>query len=138
MEVLTFSFAGFTELEFTNVTIIYDLGVVGDGSPTLHFISTDIEYTTATGGVAIPIDFESTELTYVFSDFAGGVASVIDNPDQSGENTSAKVGQMIKFEGEVFGGSTLSLGTPPDFGDNNAISMKVWTNRVWCPRNIQV
>ena len=41
----------------------------------------DIEYATVeSDGVQIPIDFESTELTYTFSDFAGGVATVIDNP----------------------------------------------------------
>ncbi len=132
-EELTFSFAGLTGFEFTAITIIYDLGVVGDGGADFTVYLDDIEFTTVTGGVELPVDFESTELTYTFSDFGGGVASVIDNPDASGINTSGKVGQMVKFEGEVFGGSTLALGGALDFGDNNAIKMKVWANRVGAP-----
>jgi hypothetical protein len=129
-EELTFNFAGFTGGVYTGITIIYDLGVVGDGSADFTLYFDDIDYTTITGGVNLPIDFEDPELTYAWSDFGGGVASVIDNPDASGINTSSKVGEMIKFSGEVFGGSTLALGAPVDFGTNNAIKMKVWANRV--------
>ena len=134
-EELTFSFAGFTDLTFTAITIIYDLGVVGDGSADFTLLFDDIDYTTIEeeSGVEIPIDFEDTELEYVWTDFAGGVGSVIDNPQSGGINTSAKVGQMVKFDGEVFGGSTLALGAPVDFGDNNAIKMKVFANRVDAP-----
>ena len=133
-EELTFSFAGSTGLTFNAITIIYDLGTVGDGSADFTMYFDDMELTTAMGnGVNLPVDFESTTLTYTFADFAGGVASIIDNPDASGVNTSAKVGQMVKFDGEVFGGSTLALGGPIDFGSNNAITMKVWANRVDAP-----
>ena len=134
-EELTFSFAGFTELTFTAITIIYDLGVVGDGSADFTLLFDDIEYTTAEveNGVQIPIDFEDAELEYTWTDFAGGVASVIDNPQSGGINTSAKVGQMVKFDGEVFGGSTLALAAPVDFGDDNAIKMKVFANRADAP-----
>lgn len=133
-EELTFSFAGLTDLEFTAITIIYDLGVMGDGSADFTLLFDDIVFTTAmTGGVAIPIDFESSELTYTFSDFAGGAATVIDNPQSSGINTSTKVVQLIKNDGEVFGGSTLALSGAIDFGDNNAIKMKVFSNRVDAP-----
>jgi len=132
-EELTFSFAGLTSLNFTGITFIYDLGVVGDGSADFTMYFDDIELTTAMGGVQVPVDFESTTLTYAFADFAGGVASVIDNPDASGINASGKVGQMVKFAGEVFGGSTLALGGAIDFGANNAIKMKVWTNRANAP-----
>jgi hypothetical protein len=128
-EELTFNFSGLTGAEYTGITIIYDLGIVGDGSENFTLLFDDMELTTATGGVQIPIDFESTTLNYVFSDFGGGVASVIDNPQSSGANTSAKVGQMIKFEGEVFGGSTLALGGAIDFAGNNSIKMKVLANK---------
>ncbi|MCB9350766.1 MAG: hypothetical protein H6573_25150 [Lewinellaceae bacterium] len=62
------------------------------------------------GGVQLPVTFESTTLDYVWSDFGGGVATIIDNPDPSGINTSSKVGKMVKNAGEVFGGSKLTLG----------------------------
>ncbi len=59
-------------------------------------------------------DFEDAGGPYVFSDFEGGVVTVEDNPDATGINTSARVAQMLKFAGAVFGGSTLTLGTPVD------------------------
>ena len=129
-EELTFSFAGLTGNEYNAITLIYDLGTVGDGSANFTLLFDDIDFTTASAGVTLPVDFESTALTYSWSDFGGGVASVIDNPDQSGINTSAKVGRMVKNAGEVYGGSTLALGSALDFGSNNAIKMKVWANRV--------
>jgi len=133
-EELEFNFTGFTDAAYTGITIIYDLGVVGDGSADFTLLLDDIDYTTISGpAVSIPVDFESTDLTYSFSDFAGGVASVVTNPIATGINTSANVGQMIKFAGDVFGGSTLALGVPVDFGTNNAIKMKVFSNRVGAP-----
>ncbi|MFK8057670.1 MAG: hypothetical protein AB8F78_16205, partial [Saprospiraceae bacterium] len=79
---------------------------------------------------SLPIDFESTMVTYGWADFDGGVATVIANPDASGLNTSATVGSMVKGAGEVFGGSTLALAGPIDFGTNNEFKMKVWSNAV--------
>lgn len=134
-EELTFSFAGFTDQVFTDITIIYDLGTVGDGSEDFTLLFDDIALTTVEGGegVQLPIDFESETLDYVFADFAGGVATIVDNPQPDEVNASDKVGQMVKFEGEDYGGSTLTLGSPIDFGDQNAISIKVWANRVDAP-----
>lgn len=134
-EELTFSFAGFTDQVFTDITIIYDLGTVGDGSEDFTLLFDDIGLTTVESGegVQLPIDFESETLDYVFADFAGGVATIVDNPQPDEVNASDKVGQMVKFEGEDYGGSTLTLGSPIDFGDQNAISIKVWANRVDAP-----
>lgn len=134
-EELTFDFTGLTGGVYTGITIIYDLGTAGDGSADFTLYFDDMQYSTGDGVVRpmLPIDFESDEIEYVWSDFGGGVGSVIDNPDASGINTSAKVGQMVKLAGEVFGGSTLALGGALDFGDNTAISMKVWANRVGGP-----
>lgn len=129
-EELTFNFAGFTGGVFTKITLIYDLGVVGDGGPDFTLLFDDIELATIVGGVQLPVTFESTTLTYNWSDFGGGVATIIDNPSASGINTSSKVAQMVKFAGEVFGGSKLSLGGPIDFGNSTAINMKVFANRV--------
>ncbi len=133
-ETLTFSAASAVGLDFNAITLIYRNGEVGDGSADFTFLFDDIELTTiAPMGVAIPVDFESTTLTYSFGDFAGGVGSVIANPAQTGINTSANVGQVIKFAGEPFGGTTLALGVPTDFGSNNGIRMKVFANRVDAP-----
>lgn len=132
-EEVTFSLAGLTSVEYNTVVIIYELGTVGDGGPDFTFWFDDIELTTAAAGVQLPIDFESTTLNYAWTDFGGGAASVINNPQSSGINTSAKVGQMVKFAGEVFGGSTLALGGAIDFGANNGFKMKVFANRTDAP-----
>ncbi len=77
--------------------------------------------------VTLPIDFESTTITYNFTDFGGGEMSRVDNPDMSGINTSGKVARMIKNAGEVYGGSVLGLAGPIDFSTNKYFKMKVWT-----------
>ena len=77
--------------------------------------------------VTLPVDFESTTVTYTFTDFGGGEMSRVDNPDMSGINTSGKVARMIKNAGEVYGGSVLGLAGPIDFSTNKHFKMKVWT-----------
>ena len=86
------------------------------------------------GGTACSdaIDFEDACGPYTWDNFAGGVSTVIDNPDSSGINMTAKVAQMQKFAGEVFGGSTLflaDLGGPVDWTKGTAFTMKVWSSR---------
>ena len=60
---------------------------------------------------------------------AGGIASIIDNPDASGINNSEKVGQWQKFAGEVFAGSAIQLNEVIDFAEGEAFTMKVWASR---------
>ncbi|MEM9075467.1 MAG: PKD domain-containing protein [Bacteroidota bacterium] len=62
--------------------------------------------TECSGGTLIN-DFESDDDS-IFSNFGGGVGTIIDNPDTS-VNTSAKVGQYVKNSGDDFGGITIAL-----------------------------
>jgi hypothetical protein len=78
--------------------------------------------------LAPPIDFESGP--YTFTDFDGGNATVISNPQTSGINTSANVAQMVKSPGQVWGGSLLSMTNPLDFSVNKIFKMKVYSPRV--------
>ncbi|MEM0999579.1 MAG: T9SS type A sorting domain-containing protein [Bacteroidota bacterium] len=78
----------------------------------------------------LPVDFESTTINYTFTDFDGGTGSVIGNPDVSGINTSANVGQMVKNTGQPWGGSFLTMANPIDFSTNRLFKMKVWSPRV--------
>ena len=80
--------------------------------------------------LAPPIDFESGTISYNFTDFDGGGSTVINNPQSSGINTSAKVGQMIKSAGQVWGGSLLPMTNPLDFSVNKIFKMKVFSPRV--------
>ena len=127
----------------TAVTVIFDNGVLGaaDVNPadwTFYYDDiTQVESCGDEGGgtTMLPVDFENAPASYDFGldgGFEGGVASVIANPDQSGINVSAQVGQMQKFaatSGATFGGSTLQLDTPADVVANSSFSMKVWSQR---------
>ncbi|MFT6101285.1 MAG: beta-glucanase (GH16 family) [Arenicella sp.] len=77
----------------------------------------------------VPVNFEDPNVTYNFSDFEGGVASVVGNPDISAANSSANVGRMVKFAGQVYGGSSLALGSNIDFSGSSVFSMNVWASR---------
>lgn len=87
-----------------------------------------ITITEASDPVNLPITFESFTVNYAFADFGGNEASVIDNPDPSGINTSDRVAQAIKTSGaETWAGSLLTLGNPIDFSNNKLFRMKVWS-----------
>ena len=90
------------------------------------------------GGTAPPappaatplVDFEGD--SYTFTDFNGGVVTVIANPQSSGINTSGNVAQMVKDGQDTFGGSTLTLAAPITNAEliaNKSFTMKVWATR---------
>jgi hypothetical protein len=84
----------------------------------------------ALGQPSLPLDFESSTISYTFTDFGGGTATVINNPQSNGINTSAKVGRMVKGAPEVFAGSFISLGAPIDFSTNKTFKVKVFMPKV--------
>lgn len=82
----------------------------------------------AANPVNLPINFESFTVNYAFADFGGNQATVIDNPDPSGINTSDRVAQAFKSAGaETWAGSLLTLENPIDFSNNKLFRMKVWS-----------
>ncbi|MEM7431880.1 MAG: hypothetical protein AAF351_08065 [Pseudomonadota bacterium] len=140
-EELCYNFTGLPATIPTPVqalTVIFDNGTLGaaDTDPmNWTFYYDDITQVATCGGGGptgpdLPVNFEDAGGPYSFSDFGGGAASVIDNPDQSGLNTSAKTAQMQKFAGEVFGGSTLTLGNAIDFSQGEAFTVNVWASRM--------
>ena len=78
-------------------------------------------------GQSLPINFEAGITTANFTDFDGGIATVLPNPQSSGINTSATVAQIVRNGGAVWSGSKLTLASNLDFSTNNIISMKVFT-----------
>lgn len=71
-------------------------------------------------------DFEGT--APAFTDFGGATSQVVTNPDQTGGNTTANVGELTKNIGaEVWAGSFFELATPLDLSTNNRISIKTWS-----------
>ncbi|MBT8143759.1 MAG: family 16 glycosylhydrolase, partial [Gammaproteobacteria bacterium] len=83
------------------------------------------------------IDFEGSPADFTFNGFGGtangtgGLGDVIMNPVQEGINTSAQVGRIQKFNGELSAGATLvtSFDVPPQSG---------FTMKVWSPRAVDV
>lgn len=74
------------------------------------------------------IDFENSISTSDFTDFDGGVATVLSNPQSSGSNTSATVAQIVRNGGQNWAGSKILLPTNLDFSLFNSVSMKVYTS----------
>jgi len=79
-------------------------------------------------GQNLSINFESTITTSDFIDFDGGTATVIDNPQANGINTSTKVAQIVREGGQIWGGSKINLAANLDFSTMNLVSMKVFTS----------
>mgnify|MGYP003667850881 CR=1 FL=1 len=77
---------------------------------------------------SLTIDFETDISTSDFTDFDGGTATVMLNPQSSGINTSASVAQIIKDGGQIWGGSKIVLNSNLDFSTLNSITMKVYTS----------
>ncbi len=92
------------------------------------------ETVTISNPLLLPITFEQTSLNYAFTSFGGATSEVIDNPDPSGVNTSARVGRSNKQAGsETFAGSFLTLGEPIDFMGLTQMKVKVWSPRADIP-----
>jgi hypothetical protein len=132
-EDLSFDFTSInTANSYQKVILIFDLGTAGDGSANFTWLFDDIRLTSAAPveQLALPLTFQSATLNYAFTDFGGGNASVINNPQSSGINTSSKVGRMIKNTPEVYGGSFISLDGPIDFSVKKTFKIKIYSPRV--------
>jgi hypothetical protein len=117
---------------YNRVVIIFELGTPGDGSAnfTFHFDEITLSNTVPGSTLNVPLNFESSTLTYAWFDFDGGNATVIDNPFKTGINTSNKVTRMIKNAGQPWGGSFLTLDGPINFASSKTFSVKVYSPRV--------
>ena len=80
-------------------------------------------------GFCDPINFEVECSDPEIVNFNGGATIIVDNPDRSGINTSARVARMEKFPDEVFGGTLLNLGEAIDFSMGESYKVKVWSPR---------
>jgi hypothetical protein len=114
---------------YTMASIFFDFGNAGNGKV---FYWDDVRKlaTNFVETVSLPLTFESSSLTYTFNDFDGGVATVINNPQSGGSNTSAKVGRMVKNAGQIWGGSWIGLAAPIDFSTKKTFKVKVFSPRV--------
>jgi len=114
---------------YQNVVLIFDNGTAGDGSANFTFLIDEIKNTADGSVLGLPLNFESSTLTYSFSNFDGGNTTVVNNPFATGINTSLKVAKMVKNAGQTWGGSIITLSNPIDFSVNKYFKMKVYSPR---------
>lgn len=127
-EELSFDFSAIDQSQsYHKIVVFMDFGNNGEGS---NYFFDDIQL----GGgavlptLALPVDFENAGLTYPFVNFGGAETSVIDNPDASAANPSAKVANLNKGNGaEVWAGSFLQLEEAIDFMNNDLLLIDVWS-----------
>lgn len=136
-ENLSFDFSGNDpSIDYTKVIVFMDFGVNGDGSDYYFDNITQGEGDGGNGGgggggsedvIVMPIDFEA-DIEYAFTNFGNAATGVIDNPDASGENTSARVGHLNKASGsEVWAGSFIDLTESLDVSAGTTFTMKTWS-----------
>lgn len=125
-EELLFDFSTINNANnYQRLVVFFDFGNNGDGS---EYLFDDIQLTDGAEQLVLPLTFQSSTLTYSFTDFGGAAASVVTNPDQTGINTSTKVGALTKTNGaQVWAGSFIELASPIDFSSLKKIKMKVWS-----------
>ncbi|CAH0998863.1 hypothetical protein LEM8419_00178 [Neolewinella maritima] len=131
-EELVFDFSGadLTQ-EFTKVVVFFDFGTPGAGK---DYYFDELSLQASGPELALPLTFESSELTYEWFGFGGATAGVIDNPVAGGSNSSARVVTINKASGaETFAGAVLELPRPLDFTGGGALSMQVWSPRAGVP-----
>lgn len=78
------------------------------------------------------VDFETPATTYGAGPFGGAAFAQVSNPDPSGINTSANVGQITKGSpgalSEIWAGITINTSAPFTFASLGKIKMKVYSN----------
>jgi len=115
---------------YNMASIFFDFGNAGTGKTfywdDVNFLATNV----TPNYLALPLDFQSTTYAYPFVDFGGGAATVVNNPNASGINTSTKVGKMVKGPPEVYGGSFIELVNPINFSVLKTFKVKVYSPRI--------
>ncbi len=133
-EELTFDYSDInTAHAYHKIVLIFDLGTNGDGSANFTFLFDDIQLIDISGGLSqvdLPLDFESTTVAYVFTDFGGNSTVLGTDPEDAGN----RVAVTTKGEGaETWAGTTI--GTELGFASRVPLSTAASTMsiRVYSP-----
>jgi len=113
------------------VADIFQLKLVGTPAGKNIYIDNIYFYKAAGEAVKLPIDFESSTLTYTWGGFGNIDASVIANPNKTGINVSDKVLKLDKkAQAETWGGASLNLESTFDATKGTTVKINVWSPRV--------
>ncbi len=134
---LTSSSAFSTANSYDRVILFPDFGNGGNGE--LFFFDDIAQVGANTPSISLPLDFESSALTFDWTGFGSASfgpipAAVVNNPNPSGINTSSKVVEIEKLGGaQVWAGASLNLSGPINFASGTTAKVKVWSPRVGTP-----
>lgn len=127
-EDLVYDFANAPMADYVKVVVFYDFGNTGDDSMYFYDEIELIKESDGGGGVSDLVyqDFESEAPAFtVFGNIAA--TEVIDNPDATGANTSAKVAQLSKSGGSEVWAGTFFEGGVLDFNNYSKIRVATWS-----------
>ena len=118
--------------QYSVAVVFADFGTAGQGE---NFYFDDILVPSATQfPLGLPLGFESLIQEFPWVGFGNANPSIVDNPDQSGENISSRVLQLEKTAGaEVWAGAVMGLDRAIDFSTSTVITIKVWSPRAGTP-----
>ncbi len=141
-EELTFDLSSIesfsTSISYDTVIVFPDFGTVGKGE-LFYFDDIKLASDGPENGVKLPITFDDASVSYTVSgfgaaDFGPIPAEIIENPDASGINTTAKVLSVNKLQdAQVWAGASIPLEGPIDFTNGTTVSLKVWSPRAGTP-----
>lgn len=129
-ETLEWIFAG-TPNDLNEIVLMFDFGNIGNGSANSTFYFDNLQQIPgppAPVAANLPIDFESNVVSSDFLSFAGAGTNVITNPQMNGINTSSKVCEIVRYGGDIWAGSRISLVNNLDFSTMWHLTMKVYTD----------
>ncbi|TDO72873.1 hypothetical protein EV143_107179 [Flavobacterium chryseum] len=110
------------------VANIFQLKLVGTPAGASIFIDNIYFYKAPAEAIGLPLDFESSTLTYVWGGFGNVDASIVTNPSKTGTNVSDKVVKLDKKAGaEVWGGASLNLENTFDYTKGTTVKINVWS-----------
>lgn len=124
-EQLIFDFGNAPAADYVRMVIFFDFGKPGDGSV---YYYDEIELVNESGPVAeLFQDFEGTPPAFtVFGNIPG--IQIINNPDATGANTTAKVARLEKSSGaETWAGAFFETSPPLDLGTYKKIAVRTWS-----------
>ena len=129
-EELTFTFAGIVNANnYQKVVVFFDFGTAQSGAT--YYFDDVMLIPSVVETLELPLTFESSTLTYAFTDFGGAITTKVSNPDATGGNTSATVAKTVKgisgTPSQTWAGSSISLGSPIDFTSSQVIKIKTWS-----------
>lgn len=123
-ETLTFTLPEANQNDYTIIALFFNFNTSGTGE-TYYFDNIRLTDPVVLG---LPLDFEEGASFYSFTEFGGAPTEVIENPDQSGLNTSGNVGRLLKVSGsETWAGSFIDIDEPADLSVSTTLSLKVWS-----------